>query len=207
MSCLGLLPPFKEQGDFRLSTDQRRESSGLSHIQATGGTTLTQDAVYSDRLSNTSECLFAQVLAGKIALHQARGCFTDRHGIRGCDSLNSGGKIGHFTQCQLLLTPCSTHFTDDDQPCIDTYTDGELDTFLLLKTGIEVSHGSKNSQTSPYCSVGVILMCLGIAEIDKQPVTEQLSDMPIVALNNFSTHLLIRPYHVTPVFGVKLGGE
>ena len=31
--------------------------------------------------------------------------------------------------------------------------------------------------------------------------------MPIVALNNFSTHLLIRPYHVTPVFRVELSRE
>src|SRR5215510_6750523 len=50
-------------------------------------------------------------------------------------------------------------------------------------------------------------MCLRIAEIDKQPVTEQLSNMPIVALNNFRTHLLIRPYHVTPVFRVELRGQ
>src|SRR5215471_6777391 len=77
MSCLDLLPPFQEQSDFRLPTDQRCESSGLSHVKATGDTTLTQDLVYGDRLSNTSECLFAQVLAGKIALDQTIGRTTD----------------------------------------------------------------------------------------------------------------------------------
>src|SRR5262245_60980597 len=50
-------------------------------------------------------------------------------------------------------------------------------------------------------------MSLRIAEVHKETVTEQLSNMPIVALNNFRTHLLIRPYHVTPVFRVELGGK
>src|SRR5262245_16547158 len=31
--------------------------------------------------------------------------------------------------------------------------------------------------------------------------------MPIVALDNVGTHPLIRPDHVTPVFGVELAGE
>src|SRR5215470_8089501 len=50
-------------------------------------------------------------------------------------------------------------------------------------------------------------MCLGIAEIDQQTITEELGNMPIVALNNFSTHLLIRPYHVPVLFGIELGGQ
>ena len=57
MTCFDLFPPFQEERDFRFATDQRCESSGLSHIQATLGTTLAQDAVDRDRLSNTSQCL------------------------------------------------------------------------------------------------------------------------------------------------------
>src|SRR5262245_26605987 len=87
---------------------------------------------------------------------------------------------------------------------MNPYTNGELNAFPLLQTSIEVSHRSKNSQTSSYCSLGIIFVCLGIAEIDKQTVTEQLSDMPIVALNNFRTHLLIRTYHCSVIFGIEL---
>ena len=50
-------------------------------------------------------------------------------------------------------------------------------------------------------------MCLGIAEVDEQSVTKQLSDMPIVALDNFGTHPLICTHHVTPVFRVELAGQ
>ena len=87
---------------------------------------------------------------------------------------------------------------------MDTHTDGELDTFILVQTAIEISHGSKNSQTSPYCSLGVIFVSLGIAKIDEETVTEQLGDMSIVALDDFRTRRLIRSDDFSVHFGVEL---
>src|SRR5215831_18259038 len=66
-----LLPTFQEQRDFRLSPDQRCESSDHSHIKATGGTTFTQDLIHGDRLSNASEGLGSQVLTLEISLNQS----------------------------------------------------------------------------------------------------------------------------------------
>jgi hypothetical protein len=57
MSCLGLLPPFKEQRDFRFTTDQRREASWLSNIETPPSATFLEDAVHVDGLSYPSECL------------------------------------------------------------------------------------------------------------------------------------------------------
>src|SRR5215468_6196835 len=85
--------------------------------------------------------------------------------------------------------------------------DSELDTLRLLQTSIEVSHGSKNSQTSSDSPLCIIFMGVGIAEIDEQTVTEQLGDMPIVALNHVGTHPLIGTHHVPPVFRVELRGK
>src|SRR6516164_8410953 len=90
---------------------------------------------------------------------------------------------------------------------MDAYTDSELDTLRLLQTSIEVSHGSKNSQTSSDSPLCIIFMGVGIAEIDKQTVTEQLGDMPIVALDDFCTSRLIRTDHVPPVFRVEVRGQ
>ena len=47
----------------------------------------------------------------------------------------------------------------------------------------------------------VIFMRLGIAKIHEKPIPEQLGDMPIVALNNFGTHPLVRTDHVSILFG------
>jgi hypothetical protein len=50
-------------------------------------------------------------------------------------------------------------------------------------------------------------MCLGIAEIDQEPIPKQLSDMPIKALDDLGTDPLVCTDHVTPVFRVELAGE
>src|SRR6266702_2686361 len=90
---------------------------------------------------------------------------------------------------------------------MNTYTKGELDTFDFLQTDIEVSHGSKNSQTSPYCSVRIIFVCHWIAEIDEKTIPEQLGDMSFIALDDLRTDSLIRPDNFSILFGVELGGE
>ena len=74
----------------------------------------------------------------------------------------------------------------------------------MLQTGIQVFHRSEDTQPSPYSSLGIILMGLGIAEVYEQSVPEQLRDMAIVALDHVGTHLLILAHHITPVFGVEL---
>src|SRR5215470_17549215 len=87
------------------------------------------------------------------------------------------------------------------------YAESKLDTFLLLQTDIAVSHGSKKSQPGTYCSLGVIFMGLGITEVHEKPISEQLGDMPIIALDNFGTHPLICTHYVPVLFGIKLAGE
>ena len=67
---------------------------------------------------------------------------------------------------------------------MNSYTDGKLNTFRLLKMGIEVSQGSKNSQTSPYCSVGVIFMGVGIAKVHQESIPKELGYVSIKTLDN-----------------------
>src|SRR6266851_2240359 len=99
MPCLRLLPPFQEEGDFGFSPDQWYESSGLSHIKATGGTTLPEHLVQSHGLGDTTQDLCSHVLALKIPLHQAIRHFADGNGIGRSEPLYSGGNIGCFTEC------------------------------------------------------------------------------------------------------------
>src|SRR5262249_42334690 len=120
---------------------------------------------------------------------------------------NARSNVGHFTQCQLFLTPYSPHVTDNHQSSMDAHMNGELETFGLLQPLIQVSQCIEDTQTRSYSSVRVIFMCLGIAKVDEQTIPEQLSDIPIVALNNFRTHLLICTDHIAPVFRVELAGE
>jgi hypothetical protein len=185
VSSFDLLPPFQKQRDFRLSTDQRCESSWLSNIQATLSTTFLEDSVHVDGLSYTSECLGSQVLALKIALNEAVGVSTDNDRIGLRQALNAGSFIRHFTECQGLIPPFSTHLPHNDQPRMNAYPDTELDTFVLLQTGIEISHRSEDTQARTYCSVGIVFMGLGIAKVHQESIPQQLGDMSIKACDNF----------------------
>jgi hypothetical protein len=118
-------------------------------------------------------------------LDQAIGRFTDRNRIGRSQSFDARTNIWNLTQSKLLLTPCSSHFSDNHQSSMDAYTDGKLDTFGLVQTLIQVSQGSKNSQTSPYCSLRVIFMRLGIAKVHQESIPKELSYVPIESRDNF----------------------
>ena len=65
-----------------------------------------------------------------------------------------------------------------------TTMDGELDTFGLLQSPLQVSYGIENTQARSYCSVSVIFMGLGIAELDEKTIPEQLGNMSFIALDD-----------------------
>ena len=96
-------------------------------------------------LSHTSEGLCSQVLTLKIALNQAIGGFTDQQSYWVQPVLRCESNVGDFTQRQLFLTSCSTHLPHNDQPRMHPYTDGELDTFGLLQTLIQVSQSIEDT--------------------------------------------------------------
>src|SRR5438093_12152490 len=99
------------------------------------------------------------------------GRVTDHERIGLSQSLYPGGKVGGFSESQLLLSPTISHGTDNDQTRMDTHTDSELDTLPPLQTGIEVSHRLQEIQASAYGSVCIILMGLWIAKIHEESIT------------------------------------
>src|SRR5215467_10736359 len=72
---------------------------------------------------------------------------------------------------------------------------------------MEVSHGSKNTQTRAYCSLGIIFMCLRIAKVDEETISQELSSITFIACDDPRTDLLVGSYDVPIVFWVELGGE
>src|SRR5215510_406525 len=114
MPCLGLLPAFKEQGDFRFSPDQGCESPYLSHIKATGSTALTEHVIDAHRLGDATQGLCSQVLTREIALDQSIGRFAGSNRIGSCQSLNSRCHVGCLAKGKLLLSATTAHSPHND---------------------------------------------------------------------------------------------
>jgi hypothetical protein len=51
--------------------------------------------------------------------------------------------------------------------------------------------------------LGVILMGVRIAEVDQEAVSQMLRYLPVEAVNDFSTDLMIGPDYLTILFGVE----
>jgi hypothetical protein len=62
---------------------------------------------------------------------------TDHESIGLSQSLETGSEIGDFSQCQLFLTPCSTHFTDYDETRMYPKSYRQGNPFGWLQPGVE----------------------------------------------------------------------
>jgi hypothetical protein len=170
LSLFHLVPSLSKQSNLLFTTNERRQPSWRSDLKSALRTTFTKDTIDGYGLSHSSQRVFAQCLALEVASHKAvrRGGDDDR--IRLCQPLETGSHIGNFPQCQLFLSPCPTHFTDHHQSSMNAQTDNKVETLLSLQTSIEVSHGSKNSQTSPYCSLRIVFMRLRIPKVHQESI-------------------------------------
>jgi hypothetical protein len=121
--------------------------------------------------------------------------------------LDARTHVWNLTQGKLLLSPPTAHVTDNYQSSMYTDTDGKLDTFGLLQMGIEVSHGSKDAQTSSDSSLGIIFMGLGIPKVHQESITKELGDMTIKVCDDLGTDLLICTYNLSQVLRIKLSGQ
>ena len=90
---------------------------------------------------------------------------------------------------------------------MDAQTDSELDPLACCRPRIEVSHGLEDTQPSPYRSLGIVFMGLGIAKVDQESIPEKLRNVPVIALDHLGAGGLIGPDHVPVVFRVELAGE
>src|SRR5262252_6571723 len=88
-----------------------------------------------------------------------------------------------------------------------TETYCQSDAFVLFEMGIQGSYRLYDAQTSPYCSVGVIFMGVGIAEVHQQSIAQELCNVSVKTLDDFRTSGLIGTYHVSVHFWVELRRE
>ena len=88
-----------------------------------------------------------------------------------------------------------------------TETYCQSDAFVLFKTGIQGSYRLDDSQPGADSSLCIVFVCLRIAKIDQEPISKELGDMPLIALDDLGTGSLICTDHVPILFRVELAGE
>jgi hypothetical protein len=88
-----------------------------------------------------------------------------------------------------------------------TETYCQSDAFVLFKTGIQGSYRLDESQPGADSSLCIVFVCLRIAKIDQEPISKELGDVSLIALDDLGTGSLIGTDHVPILFRVELAGE
>jgi hypothetical protein len=90
---------------------------------------------------------------------------------------------------------------------MDANAEGEPDPPLPFQARIQRGHCIEHLQAGTHSPPGIVLMGLGPAKIDQEPIAEQLGYIAFKALDHFGTGRLIGPYHLAQLLGVELFGE
>ena len=109
---------------------------------------------------------------------QALSGATHYHRVRLSQRLKPGRHIRRFTKCQTLLPRASAHVANDDEPRVDTNTHREV-VFARPDAHGDLPETVHDSEPGTDRSLGVVLMSLGEAEVDGQPITEVLRDVTV----------------------------
>ncbi len=90
---------------------------------------------------------------------------------------------------------------------MNTDAHAELDAMAPAKASVERLDTRHDAEARVHRPPGVILVRLGIAEIDEQPVADVLGDVAVEAADCFGAGFLGGTQHLAQVFRIQLLGE
>ena len=202
-----LRPALPQQRHLRLAAHQRGEASGPGHVQATLRRTLSQHLGDVHWRLQPLEGMGAEIVAGKVPVHQAGGGLTDHHRVGRGQPLETGGQVGRVPQGQVFVPPAAAHLADHHQPGVDADPHRQADARVPQQAGRQRPHRLQNAQAGAHGALRVIFMRLRIAKVDEQAIAQVLGHMPGKALDHGDAGGLVGADHLAEVFGIELPGQ
>jgi len=121
-----------------------------------------------------------QITTLKKSFDETVGGITDDHGIGPGALLNTGSDIRCLAQSKLFSMLSFTHFPNNNSAGM--YCDAHLETKLFrhLLCAVQLIDGFHNLKTAVDRASCIVLVCIGITEIDQHAVAEILCDMSFI---------------------------
>src|SRR5215467_5730877 len=163
----GLLPQLHEQTHFCVASDKGDEATRHRNLEATMRFTGSTHLIHGQRPRDPGDGTLPQGTTEKQALRQLQRGGADHDSIGLRETLQPGRNVWRLTQRQLFTPRATAYLSDDNLPCMDAYTDGDLDPVFLCQTGIKRCDSGDNVQPSVDSTLGIILMGVRIAKIDQ----------------------------------------
>ena len=182
-------------------------SRGCRHLQATPGHSLAQHPIYRHRRVHPLERLRAQLLTPHIAIDQAPGGGADHHRIGFRQPLQPCRQIRRVPEGQAFVPSPTAHLPHDHQTGVNAHPHGQPSAGIVHQAARERRYGCDQRQSGAHGTLGVVLMRLGIAKIDQQPIPEVLRNMAVKALDDRGASVLVGAHQRTVVLRVELPGQ
>src|SRR5262245_51890272 len=156
----------------------------------------------ADRLGEAFKVSGAKVLSLEEIAEKAPRSFGNDHCVRLGNLLQTRRKIWCLADDAAFLSIARfNQIADNGQPS------GDANTGLQRNRCLECDHRSDHLQPRAHCSIGIILMGLGVAKVDKHAVAEIPRHEPPETSHGFSDAFLIGRDELSQVFRIHLSGE
>jgi hypothetical protein len=153
-----------------------------------------------DRLGKALRCLPVEVAQPEQIADQAEGGASEDDLPGFGQSLQACREVGGLANHRLFLRRAfADQITDHDKSGGDADADGEP----LRSTGLQARHRSCYFQPRPHRPLGIVLMCLRIAEIDQHPVAHEFGDKAVIARDDAGNRVLIDAELLAQLLGIE----
>ena len=195
-------PASKEQFEFFFPSHKRTQAAGVQRLETSFRRARPQRCPGAHRAGDALEILCPQVLQlEQIAEKLARGLGNDRS-IRLGDPLQARREVRRLADYATLL-----RLSRPDQVANYDQASGNADTGLQRSIRLEAGHRRDQLQPRPDRPLGVVLMGLGIAEIDQCAVAHVFRHEAAETAHGLGNASLISRNDLAQVLRVHTGGE
>jgi hypothetical protein len=115
------------------------------------------------------------------------------------EGLKAGGHVRGLAQGELLVPAPTTDLIYHHAPGVDAHPDREP----LVGAGLEAADRIDNPEPRPDRPMGVVLVRLGVPEVDEQPVAEVLGDVAVEEAAHLGPGGPVGAYHLAHLLRVQ----
>jgi len=183
-------------------SDQSSQAACVQRLEATFDGTCPQHRPHANRSGNAFELFYRQLLELEQIAEKLSRAFGDYHHVRSGESLQTRRQVWRLTDdAALLRASCVDQIADND------YAGGNANARLQRSARIQSSHRCSQFQPSSYCTLGIILMRLRIAEIDQYTVAQILRYEAAKSANGLGGAFMIIRNNLAQILRVQASGQ
>ncbi len=196
----GIAPAAREHVDFLVAPEQRRQPSGVLRFKAAYSFARAHDLPSRRWFGPAFERERAEVAVFEVSPGHPAGTRGDYHHTRLGGRLQARREVRRFADDRLFLRGAFA-----DQIAHHHCAGRDADAHFQLEIGPQISYSLDQREPGAHGLLGVILVRLGIAEIEENAITHVAGDDALIAADDLRDASVISPDHSAKILRVEAG--